>query len=58
MKRLGHIMLASALLLAAGVAIALDWSDSETSSTSVVPAAHAAGGVVKSRTGEAPVKMT
>jgi len=54
MKRLGHIMLASALSLAAGVGIALDWSDSETSSISVVPAAHAAGGVVKSRTGEAP----
>ncbi len=47
-------MLASALSLAAGVGIALDWSDSETSSISVVPAAHAAGGVVKSRTGEAP----
>ncbi len=54
MKRLGHIMVASALSLAAGVGIALDWSDSETSSISVVPAAHAAGGVVKSRTGEAP----
>ena len=54
MKRLGYIMLASALSLAAGVGIALDWSDSETSSISVVPAAHAAGGVVKSRTGEAP----
>jgi len=54
MKRLGHIMLASSLSLAAGVGIALDWSDSETSSISVVPAAHAAGGVVKSRTGEAP----
>ena len=47
-------MLASSLSLAAGVGIALDWSDSETSSISVVPAAHAAGGVVKSRTGEAP----
>jgi len=54
MKRLGYIMVASALSLAAGVGIALDWSDSETSSISVVPAAHAAGGVVKSRTGEAP----
>ncbi len=58
MKRLTYTMLASALSLAAGVGIALDWSDSETSSISVVPAAHAAGGVVKSRTGEAPVKMT